>query len=256
MAIERTLVQIRERSILELLDLGLVVVRQRPITLGLSAVAGIAPFYLLNLWLFAIGGEEATWFLGSTLWMLEAPLATAPLTVVLGGMMFGSRQTPAKVLGSLYRASFRLILLQGFLRYLVFFFIPVRMAFANPIIILERGKLWKIFSRGGDLANGRGSELVVLWFCQALLTFLFSMMFLIGVSRIIQVFLAEDLSFEPPEDLSLASWKIQVPIWIVTSFFAIVRFLLYIDQRIRLEGWEVELRLREVASTMKEASRW
>jgi hypothetical protein len=48
MANDRTLVQIRERSYLDLLDLALLVVRHRPRTLGLAAAAGIAPFAALN----------------------------------------------------------------------------------------------------------------------------------------------------------------------------------------------------------------
>ena len=54
MAIERTLVQIRERPLVDLLDLALVVVRRRPVTLGLAALAGIAPFAALNAWLFRV----------------------------------------------------------------------------------------------------------------------------------------------------------------------------------------------------------
>ena len=48
MANDRTLVQIRERSYLDLLDLALLVVRQRPRALGLAAAAGIAPFAAVN----------------------------------------------------------------------------------------------------------------------------------------------------------------------------------------------------------------
>ena len=48
MANDRTLVQIRERSYLDLLDLVLLVVRQRPRALGLAAAAGIAPFAAVN----------------------------------------------------------------------------------------------------------------------------------------------------------------------------------------------------------------
>ncbi len=50
---DRTLVQIRERSYLEVLDLALVVVRHRPLTLGLAALAGIAPFAAWNVWLLS-----------------------------------------------------------------------------------------------------------------------------------------------------------------------------------------------------------
>ncbi len=32
--------------------------------------------------------------------------------------------------------------------------------------------------------------------------------------------------------------------WLVMAYFTVVRFLSYLDQRIRAEGWEVELLLR------------
>ncbi len=53
MTYDRTLIVIRERSFLELLDLALVVVRDRPVVLGVTALAGIAPFATLNIWLLS-----------------------------------------------------------------------------------------------------------------------------------------------------------------------------------------------------------
>ena len=35
-----------------------------------------------------------------------------------------------------------------------------------------------------------------------------------------------------------------VAIWLVVAYFAVVRFLAYLDLRIRSEGWEVELLMR------------
>ena len=35
-------------------------------------------------------------------------------------------------------------------------------------------------------------------------------------------------------------------------FSAVVRFLSYIDRRIRLEGWEIELRLKSVGRALEE----
>ena len=37
-------------------------------------------------------------------------------------------------------------------------------------------------------------------------------------------------------------------LWIVAGYLSVVRFLSYLDLRIRHEGWEVELRLRAEAS--------
>ena len=38
--------------------------------------------------------------------------------------------------------------------------------------------------------------------------------------------------------------------WCVAGFFAVVRFLGYLDLRIRQEGWEVELKLRAEAQRL------
>ncbi len=92
MTYDRTLIVIRERSFLDLLDLALLVVRDRPVVLGLTALAGIAPFAALNLWLLATDlTPSGLWIL---LLLLETPWATAPLTVVLGDLMFGVRPRP------------------------------------------------------------------------------------------------------------------------------------------------------------------
>ena len=86
MANDRTLVQIRERSYLDLLDLALLVVRQRPRALGLAAAAGIAPFAALNYGI--LSNPETPPAIWPVLLFLEAPWATVPLTLVLGGLMF------------------------------------------------------------------------------------------------------------------------------------------------------------------------
>jgi hypothetical protein len=170
--------------------------------------------------------------------------------------MFGQKPTVFKVLGSLFRATVPLILVHGIFRIIMFFWIPTRLAFANEVILLERGKWWKIVERGGDLSSGRGSELFALSLLQVVLTGLFTIFFYVGTSRIGQAIMAEDLTWDVPGETTFPNWRMQLPIWIVVAFFAVTRFLAYIDQRIRLEGWEVELRLREVGEAMEESQRW
>jgi hypothetical protein len=249
------LVQIRERGILDLLDLALVVVRHRPVTLGLAALLGIAPFAALNAWVFSSDAELDP-SIPLALWMVEAPWATAPLTLVLGGLMFGQRPTAGKVLGAILRSASPLIVVHGFLRVVLCFWVATRLAFANEVILLERGKWWKIVGRGGDLCSGRGGELFLVGVLQLVLTYLFAVMFYTGMATVTQALLAEDLTWETPAASALAGWRFQLPIWLVVAYFAVVRFLIYIDQRIRLEGWEVELRLREVGEAMEESRRW
>ena len=38
--------------------------------------------------------------------------------------------------------------------------------------------------------------------------------------------------------------------WVVVGYFAVVRFLAYLDRRIRCEGWEVELLMRAEAARL------
>jgi hypothetical protein len=39
----------------------------------------------------------------------------------------------------------------------------------------------------------------------------------------------------------------QGAVWIAVAFFGVYRFFAYIDRRIRLEGWELDLRIKAVA---------
>ncbi|WP_435009985.1 hypothetical protein P12x_001204 [Tundrisphaera lichenicola] len=255
MALERTLVQIRERPLVEILDLALAVIRSRPLTLGLAALAGIAPFVVLNDLLFrALGNESAG--ISLFLWLLEAPIATAPLTVVLGKLMFDRNVSINLVASTLVRSAVPLIVINGFLRIVLFFLIPSRLAFANEVILLEGGRWWSIIRRGGDLCSGRAGELFLLGWLQILLVYTFATLSYLGTGRIVQVFMAEDLTWDLPGQSVFDSLRFQIPVWLVAAFFGVVRFLTYIDQRIRLEGWEVELRLRSVSRTIREDRRW
>ena len=48
---------------------------------------------------------------------------------------------------------------------------------------------------------------------------------------------------------------VPVALWTVAGFMAVVRFLSYMDLRIRNEGWEVELLLRAAAERLQERGR-
>lgn len=133
MAYDQTLVQIRERSFLEILDLALVVLRRRPVTIGLAALAGAVPFAIFNAWLTR---EQNLPFIGYLfLLALEIPWATAPLTIVLGGLMFGERRSVGRVLKTMMQSFVSMVLFQFFLRGFLLAtvvlapFVPVRMSF-------------------------------------------------------------------------------------------------------------------------------
>jgi hypothetical protein len=262
LTLDRTLVQIRERSFLGLLDLALVVVRRRPVTLGLTALAGVAPWAAFNAWLLARSPEmEPLLLIGLVL--VEAPLATAPLGVVLGGLMFGERPTAGQVVRTLVRNAPALIVYQGLLRGMLMVIwilsplIPARLGFLNEVILLERGTWRSAARRSAALCGDRGSELFGRWLAQGVFGAMFVVAFGVASRTALEMLVGGDLTWEEPEWAALTGLGPQVGAWIAVAFFAVVRFLAYIDQRIRLEGWEVELRLRAIGAAMREdAERW
>jgi hypothetical protein len=263
LAYDRTLVRIRERSLLELLDLALVVLRARPVTLVKAALFGIVPFAVFNYAMFGRpyqpGRDQGP---GLLLNLLEAPLATAPLTIALGALMFGQKPTAWKTIKTLVRSLPSLLIYQVILRNILLFTIlfspllPFRLAFLNEVILLERGRWWKVVRRSSDLCGGRGGELFIMTMLEVVYGFVFVMLFAVGALSIYRVLVGEDPTWEIPEGAELDGARYQVATWMVICLFSIARFLVYIDQRIRLEGWEVELRLRSVARSLEESDRW
>jgi hypothetical protein len=255
LAQERTLVLIRERTYLEVLDLALLVIRTWPITLGLAAVAGIAPFAALNAWLLDRPRASPIGLIG--LVTLEVPWATAPLTIVLGGLMFGTRPSALAVLGTLVRSILPMFayqfLFRGFLMISFFFyvFVPVRLAFLDEIILLERGRWWQNVRRSATLCRERDGKLIAQWFAQLIFGLLFILTFWAGTGALGEVLLTSETTWEADWPDFVGSVRIQVGLWLAVAFFGVARFFAYIDQRIRLEGWEVERRLRQASRALE-----
>jgi hypothetical protein len=259
LAFDRTLVQIRERSFLDILDLALVVIRDRPKALGIAALAGCLPFALFNAWLTSDDSLPTVLYLG--LLIMEAPWATAPLTLVLGGLMFGEKPSTRRVVRDLVRSTPPMLFFHVFLRgilvsiLILIPLLPGRFAFLNEVILLERGKWSTFYRRSGDLCGERGVEL----FFRAVAAFCFGLLFVFCfwfASLVASYLLLADWSWEDFEPAMLYSPSTQLAIWVTICFFTVVRFLTYIDQRIRLEGWEVELRLRHVGAALENAEPW
>ena len=256
MTYDRTLIVIRERAFVDLLDLALLVVRDRPVVLGLAALAGIAPFAALNIWLLSADLS------GSGLWILlllmETPWATAPLTVVLGDLMFGVRLRPRKIVKTLVVSFPSLFLAQFLLRgvcYLIligYVLVPTQFAFLNEVLLLERVGPFRAFGRSRAISREFEGELFLRWLGQVALGLTFALCFQKGAETFGSVLAGGDVTWEQAAHFDAGDLLFQGGVWIAIAFFAVVRFLSYIDRRIRLEGWEIELRLRGVGRALEE----
>ena len=190
--------------------------------------------------------------------LMEAPWATAPLTVVLGDLMFGVPPRPGKVLKTLLAACPAMFLTQFVVRALLlllvvgYVWMPTRFSFVNEVLLLERLGPIRAFKRSTAIARAFEGELFVRWIGQVLLGATFALCFQHGVETLGSVLGGGELSWEQTGRLDSSDLLLHVGVWIAIAFFAVVHFLSYIDRRIRLEGWEIELRLRTVGRALEE----
>lgn len=281
MQFDNTRVVVRERGYLELLDLALCVIREHLALLTGYALAGIVPFALLNWFLLRPYGsdlldefaEAPQW---SYLWrvtyltLLEMPVAAAPLTICLSKIMFQARPAPGDIARDFFKSlpqllwirvtawglvilpavfldaevwagfSVLILLVLIFLRY---FLRP----YSGEIILLEqtpfstRNPLQvSTGKRVKDLHHPHIGDLLVRW----MLSLVFAAPWLAAMSLAVWsvqgVLLTGKVDFTPP----FYTMVYPACLWTVTAYFTVVRFLSYLDLRIRGEGWEVELRLR------------
>lgn len=297
MRFDRTRISIRERSMFEVNDLALHVLRSyfRPV-LALGLV-GIIPFQFLNWWLLSyyFSDDYATvtaylyiWLTG-VLVSLEAPVATLLVTGYLGQSVFAERPLIQSLLGGTWRVKwqilFSLLFLRGvlpalglvFIAYLtqqsfdeteaaaaittfltmgwmVVMLIRVARPFAPEVIVLEQNpilsksdqtpslsqRLSHIHLPNSGIVVGR-SIVGIGYFCLIFGALLGSLYTVWGITF-----------YEFAFDWIFYSIIYPAALWGVVVYATIVRFLNYLDVRIRQEGWEIELLLRTEGHKLRE----
>jgi len=258
MQLDQSRIVIRERSWAENLDLALLVMRAYGRPLALCAVVMIVPLAVFNHLLITaifpdLWSDDATtgiYYLLVCLVLIEVPLATAPITLYLGQALFVERPTARQVGRAFIECLPQLFLLQVLVRAIlilpiVTWIVPFAMwPYLSEVILLERNPLVSrsgrisTMKRNSLLHRGNSGDYSVRAIGSGLLC----------VLLITALYLTEDLlvrnllGFEP----GATGWLVetQLACWLVAVYFAVVRFLSYLDGRIRNEGWEVELLLR------------
>jgi hypothetical protein len=277
--LDRPRIPIRERTLLDILDLSLKVAILLVRPLVLATLATVLPMMVLNWWL--VGWIASQWdesgdwlgylWLMATLVFVEAPLASVPATMYLGKAMFYQPVRPREMLAELrarlpqllwshlvmrgIAAAWLLLALgrwqgdwgpaAGWLFLLACYVVVVRARrpFVNEIILLERAP-WRsadksavtVRRRNAALHDPSSGDLFGRWLVSA------------GVAATMTVALALALwfgwwivIFDQPWGPIMLHVLFPAAMWLVAGYFAVVRFLSYLDLRIRREGWEVEL---------------
>ncbi len=265
MQLDQTRIAIRERRLGEILGLALQVTRAGAGWLVLLWLLGVTGFALFNGWLLRetlvdeLLFEEVPvgyWVLMLILVAIEAPFATAPLSLYLGKMMFNSDFRFRAMLVELIRSMPQLVLYQGILRTLTmpFLLLPYwMMPYVGELILLERNPMFRgkqnrltTNRRSRNLHSNNGGELFGRW----LLAMATSIVLILAIGFGIEVLLMQLTSWEVS---STVQHLVIYPfaLWLVVGWMAVVRFLSYLDLRIRREGWEVELAMRAEAQRLR-----
>jgi hypothetical protein len=289
--LDRTRIAVRERSGIEILDMALHVVRAYFRPWWQATLLGALPFALINialLWgLWVDPDEDFPWcyaWLMSALVVIEAPWATAILTMFLGAAVFEEGINVRKALQETWSRLPQMVWCQGIVRGVVPAIACVALArwmdaeeshwvfdgfflsviglwsiclrafrpFINEIVLLERNPLRARSAqaitagkRSKYLHEPSGGDLVVRWMGAALVGTLIASAFTLTMVALI--------------GMLFGYWQwgwfmllVGMPLvfWLTAGYMGVVRFLNYLDLRIRHEGWEVELRLRAEAVRM------
>jgi hypothetical protein len=212
---------------------------------------------------------------------LEAPLTSLAITVFLGAMMFRQAVSLQSVIKTLWQylpriAVTQLIVRGGILTFVLVLLISDEIAYSTPealltflcvyhialrssrpfiaeIVLLERNPLRStnedtitIHNRSKSLHGPNGGDLVARWIILA------------GACIALTACIAATLWFAMGVMTSHWQWRflmievfIPLAMWLVVIYATVVRFLNYLDLRIRREGWEVELKVRAAAAELQ-----
>ena len=263
MQLDENRIAIRQRGHLDVMDLALRVIREYAGPLALAFAAGVVPAMCFNYWLLA-GQLDVpfveVWFLPhmSYAWwtlllvVLEMPLVTAPVTLYLGRVLFTERPGAAEIVrafaASLPQMLWYQVILRAFLVPLVvtWFFPFALWPYLSEVILLERNPMrtsdperMTTARRRRALHGGYVAELFARWLGSLAIATVLLLSFWLSILLLGGILLKE---WEWTD--AIVTVYFPLALWLVVGYFAVVRFLGYLDLRIRREGWEVELMLR------------
>ena len=295
MRFDRTYIAIRQRSIAEILDLSLHVIRDYSVPILVLLFAGAVPFVVIN-WLL-IGWMADNFnsydyaplyvFLMACLVMSQSHVGTTFVTHYLGLAIFEERPSIAETIRRTFSCSPYFLWIHGCLRLaipitiaplflresvaesegfyltctLIFFagiiacLVRAMRPFATEILLLEKTPVSKANEhtvtysiRSSSLHSQAGADLTGRFILVGLVVI--PLVFSIYASLVL---LDDMLNLHIDADATLVTWYWPIALWLVAGVSAVVRFLSYLDTRIRQEGWAVELRIRAEALRFAEA---
>ena len=270
MQLDKTHITIRERGLLEVMDLALQVFRERRAPLLLAIILGSLPFALFNGWLLVgLAGYNLDFDsqFGYIFWMmllvtLEAPLAAAPTTLYLGQVTFHGSSNVRQILREIIATAPQMFWYQFVVRaacvpmFITLIFPSAVWPYLTEVILLEKNPMFSgkqnrmtTYRRSKMLHFGSAGDLFGYWILTT------AVGALLVVVTWTAIWSAGSLLLGGLKSTHISIVIVlPIAIWLVLGYFTVVRFLLYLDLRIRREGWEVELAVRAQARRLAEGA--
>ena len=289
MQLDRTLIVVRERGVLDILDLSLLVLRRYARPVALTFLMGALPLAVLNH--FLIGSIPDFEYRDETLavyvWLMvvlvafESQLAGVFTTAYLGKSVFLRSPKMSEVIRDVGRSTIPLIWTQLIMRGIlpawlllyafdyyessgaeISFLVLLAMVvtgfrafrpYLTEVVLLERNPLFAKKSQSMTIGR-RSGRLHSPNSGEVFARWVTSAI----VALLLSISLGWTMLWFPGVFTNhwmfgpyMLYFGIPAALWIVACFFTVARFLNYLDLRIRQEGWEVELRVRAEAARIR-----
>ena len=250
-------VVVRERRLTEIVDLSV----RFCLVLGGSLYVKLClwlllPAYALCFWVLRSGWQNAEIWAGGLALVLYSVLQL-PFTVAAGRLMFSAEVPLADVIRSSLELLFRicvarllslLVLFGGSLLVIPIPIVISRGMYLSEVIVLEGAGPWAAYRRAGRLTTRRVAQTFAVW----LALIATSAAFVVVAEILARALGAEGLSIEGVSEVwgglnleaGLAGLFLSLPL------VASLRFLAYIDNRTRREGWDIQVRFLELGRAL------
>ncbi|HRO28363.1 MAG TPA: DUF4129 domain-containing protein, partial [Luteimonas sp.] len=255
MRVDTVRVELRPRLPWESMELGIALVRRHARAIWTPwAIVTLPLFALFNAAAWAL---DALWLAALAMWWLLPLFDRIPL-YVLSRAVFGDAPTPRQTLAAQRRWSWRgLGARLGWRR-----FSPWR-SVAMPVEALEGLEGEPLRARRRVVVDGiQGHAFLLCMMCQLFVLALAVSLVLLVLLFVPEQLLSESLRAlwtlvveEPPRGAQLA---LNGVLWLAMSaiepFFVGAGFGLYLDRRVRIEAWDIELALRRMRARLAQAA--
>lgn len=258
MDLMRARVALRERPLLDVLDLAVRFCAAHAKRYVQLALAVLVPAFAISWGLASAGG----WWVGWTAAVAIAAFADAPFVALASRLVFEDDVRPVEVLRTALGALPRLfgarlgqalllcasVLMLG----LPWLYIGPALLFCAEVVVVERAALRAAIGRAQRIASARFGVAV-------------GAMVLIFVARVGGAMLADvagrellegvlEVRAPPPMFQAGGSWLALLGWWSTVPLLATARFFTYLDIRTRSEGWDIQTRFAAIAARARFAS--